>query len=321
GMAKDSAAGSGGTSIRLQRTDTPSGRSTMAATYGTGTSGEDWWTIEYTQSFPVRDSRTSSKGPRAVHRLHASRRPRKTAPQAVQRCPARYGSPSAGKRRKGTIGRRPGASLMARRRSGSRVYRSLPPARLRVGAARHTGGLRAHAHAGADVRAGRPGRRRWRPLARFADPGQREKCEKTAGTFVFSSRSGFASPAPLPYTVPHNAKAWICGLEGGARALVVPREHVGGGGAERGSALDPRREHLGPGQGPRPGARAATRKGGRVLVPGSPRRPRPLPRQLQPPLLGGVGGQCRQVRPRRRHLRAPRQGDRQGARFLFRLPL
>src|SRR5215471_637143 len=77
---------------------------------GTGTPGKDWCTIEYTHSVPLRDSGTSSNGPRPAHLLHAIRSPRYTAPQAVQRVPTRYGSPSSGRRRNGTMGRRPVAT-------------------------------------------------------------------------------------------------------------------------------------------------------------------------------------------------------------------
>src|SRR5207253_7735419 len=66
----------------------------------------------------------------------------------------------------------------------------------------------------------------------------------------FAFRVCFAGAAPVHR--PPYAKAWICGLEGSARALVVPGDHVGGGCADSGSALAPRREHLGPGQGPDP---------------------------------------------------------------------
>ena len=75
-MPKRSFVGSGSTSIRFQRTDTPSGRSTTPTTYGTGTPGMDWCTIDQTQSVPLRDSGISSNGPSAVHREHARRAPR-----------------------------------------------------------------------------------------------------------------------------------------------------------------------------------------------------------------------------------------------------
>ena len=59
---------------------------------------------------PRRESGTSANGPRPPHLLHAIRCPRYVAPHAGQRCPTRCGSPSSGRRRNGTMGRRPGAA-------------------------------------------------------------------------------------------------------------------------------------------------------------------------------------------------------------------